>query len=259
MTSHLFRRSRWTWVIASVMAVALVGAVAALVIPARSQAGEDPNVAEITNTVAQYEIAIRSASDVPASSLPAVQEKVAALKTGESANPAGVLSAADRAEMNARFAAAISTYCTEEMAKTAGGDVASVQDATLQASAGHPERIVIQEPRKVMAVQVEQSSGTEAYAWAYVWSGDVYADGPGAQDWEVIEYRLVSQNDRWLIDASRLLGVLDAAPGSEEFGATSPHDSVPGIEMQQESELWPGGALPQDKLEGLEQAALAVK
>lgn len=241
------------------IAVALVGAVAALVVPSRSQAGEDPTIAEITKTVAQYEIAIRSASDVPAPSLAAVQEKVATLKPGDSANPEGVLSEADKAEMNARFAAALGTYCTEEMAKTAGSDVASVEDATLQASAGHPERIVIQEPRKVMAVQVEQSSGNEAYAWAYVWSGDMYADGPGAQDWEVIEYRLVSQNGRWLIDGSRFLGVLDTAPGSEEFGATSPHESVVDIEMHQESELWPAGTLPQDKLESLEQAALAAK
>jgi len=232
-------------------------------------AASTEDIGAISQVIGGYAADFAGCFCVPSDALATVQERMARLShdadwraVDESESRDSVLPDAARSDLNLRWKASLSRYCTERYSVAQSGvDWAQMIDTGLYNNPAGA--VLVEEPTKVLAVQCKQLQESDCVAWALLWSGDVTTAGKGVQSWSVHEYRLAKVGGEWRIDGDSNLGVMctltDASGNArfDQWGPYAPHDSVTQIESGQQSVLYPGEAVPLSELTDLE--ALAAK
>jgi len=256
----------------AMLGLALVVAVTVSVTVAVRSSSASIDEAAIAAVISGFQKAQCDSYAIPADAVATVEDRQAKLRNDPDWRPSAtdknpgsaILPDKAKATMAEKYDAALEKYCTAQYRGPMGSGSVNAADANAGLYNNPQAAPIIEERTEVLAVQVKRVEGSTCIAWAYSWYGDVSAKGKGVQDWQVDEYILVKEGDRWLIDGCTSLGVMDAEDYhgnkySDEWGPHAPHQPIDEMELEQQSQLYSSQWDLRNALRSLEAEALANK
>ncbi len=246
------------YIVFSLLALVLAISAAVVLVP-KGVAGDEVLLAEteqdsIAKAVAGYYDSRNQTFVVPASAVTAVldrQDELALTSmppVGEDEVHEWVLPKEARDILAAKRAGHLEEWCTDGYAAVQGRrDWVAMLDAGLYNNPNCPPVTEIE--TAVLGIDVKKTDGQTALVWALVWAGDTTTEGRSVQSWSIQEYALVMEGGCWQVDSDVLIGALTAA--SDEWGPSSPHDSMEQLQQFFNSALYPGEPIPIEELVSL--------